>query len=451
MADLDSVYFAIDLEKAVIFNADSLPVGTNVSRLIPVLTFPVSMKEVNLVFKKDNESDTTVNYLTNPNDSIDFTHPVTLYVTAPDGENKRSYTIKVNVHKENPDSMMWDKLSSSILPSRLPNPLSQKTVASSNKVYTLIEESDHSITLATTDAVKNGVWEKQSLNLNFSPRLNTFAESEGNFWILSNNDVLYESPDAVNWTATNEKWFDIIGGYSGVALGLKQIDGNFMHCHYPDTPDIKDSPMSDDFPITGRTQLGIVETRWSNTAMAILAGGLNIMGETSNHIWGFDGNVWTTIEDVAPPALDGASLVRYVVYRDGSHVFQKREFDAWFIIGGQYADGTPNRNLYVSLDNGVVWSQASEMMDLPDFVPSLYSADAFVFDTQYSINLDEEWTTYINPKAGRLLRPSYTIEGTDVIWDCPYIYLFGGRDNAGNLSDNIWRGVIARLKFTPII
>ena len=37
IAHLDSVYFSIDLERAQIYNADSLPYGTDVTALVPVV------------------------------------------------------------------------------------------------------------------------------------------------------------------------------------------------------------------------------------------------------------------------------------------------------------------------------------------------------------------------------------------------------------------------------
>jgi hypothetical protein len=36
-------------------------------------------------------------------------------------------------------------------------------------------------------------------------------------------------------------------------------------------------------------------------------------------------------------------------------------------------------------------------------------------------------------------------------WECPYIYLFGGEDTAGNTFNTIWRGVINRYTFKPIV
>ncbi|MDE7409414.1 MAG: hypothetical protein K2N09_05265, partial [Muribaculaceae bacterium] len=39
---LDSVFFSIDLNRGVIFNADSLPVGTDVTKLVPVIGYVTS-------------------------------------------------------------------------------------------------------------------------------------------------------------------------------------------------------------------------------------------------------------------------------------------------------------------------------------------------------------------------------------------------------------------------
>ena len=47
-------------------------------------------------------------------------------------------------------------------------------------------------------------------------------------------------------------------------------------------------------------------------------------------------------------------------------------------------------------------------------------------------------------------RLPHTLNGFDVSWQCPYIYLFGGVAQNGYLLNNIWRGVINRLTFTPI-
>lgn len=84
LSNLDSVFFSIDLDNGVIFNADSLPKGTNITKLIPVITFANSMSEVKIEMEGGSEKTGTVDYLESPNDTIDFSGKVTLNVTAAD-------------------------------------------------------------------------------------------------------------------------------------------------------------------------------------------------------------------------------------------------------------------------------------------------------------------------------------------------------------------------------
>ena len=82
LTGLDSVFFSIDLVNARIFNADSLPKGTDVSKLV-IKIGTSSASGCELTFRKLGTSrDTTINYLESPNDSINFSDgPIKLSVT----------------------------------------------------------------------------------------------------------------------------------------------------------------------------------------------------------------------------------------------------------------------------------------------------------------------------------------------------------------------------------
>lgn len=449
LKNLDSVFFAIDLDKGLIFNADSLPKGTNVSRLIPVITFTGAMTKAELTFNKDNRTDTTVNYLTNKNDSIDFTGPVTLDVTAADGTTTFSYTIKVNVHLTDPDTLIWDKLESSFLPGRYENPVSQKTLSFNNKLYCLIEEYNAQFTLSESEDLNSGEWIKTEVNFNFNPKVESFTSTDQEFFILDMEGNLFSSTDATNWTETGETWMSIIGNYDNILLGLKEQDGSVIHTAYP-TQSEEDfiSPINSTFPISGRSALGIFETKWATSPIAIFAGGITEGGELSTAIWGFDGNTWETINETSLPALDSPMLTHYIVYKETPLPFKQVAFDAWLLFGGKTEEGELNNEMYVSLDNGVNWVKASDYMKLPEEIPSLYGADILVVDYSMSTNLEDLWTrSHKSTRAGI----SYNIEGYDITWQCPYLYIFGGYDSEGTLSSAIWRGVLARLSFTPLI
>lgn len=446
--NLDSIFFSIDLAHGVIYNADSLPKGTKVSRLVPVITFSNDMSVAEFRFKKDNLNDTVVDYLTNPTDSIDFTYPVKLNVTAADGVNTFAYTIKVNVHTQQPDTMMWDKLASSKLPSRYTNPISQKTIKRGKDIYCLIHEYNGSYTLAQTNDDPVNEWTKQELDLDFRPNVRSFEATDENLWILANDGTLLYSEEGTVWVPTEETWLSIVGPYSGVLLGLKSQDGEIYHCHYPADDSIIDSPMASQFPVNGRSSLGVINTDWAQLPIAIVVGGETMAGELSGHTWGFDGEKWMAIDNQAPPALFGPVLVKYYIYKNIGYTFHKKEFEAWFLLGGQTASGSINREVYMSLDNGVNWTLAPEMMQFPSDFPLAYQADGIVCENLLKANLSDSWNLI---SSRGLTRSSYQIDGFEISWDCPYLFFIGGLNTYGNLIDSMRRGVLARLQFTPLI
>lgn len=442
MAGLDTVFFSIDLNNGVIFNADSLPKGTDITRLIPQITFANAMSEAKIIMKKEGEKTDTVNYLTNSTDSIDFSKEVHLDVTSYDGQGKYSYLLKVNVHKMVGDSLMWDKMERTPFPSVSGRPINQKSVTKGNGACTLIEEQDGSYTWAECGSLQNPEWISKSLELTFVPEVRSLTASGDLFWILDTDGNLYNSPDGATWDATGEKWITLIGGYQKHVLGVKDVDGALMHCHYPSSDLIKDSEMSEDFPIYSRSELYTLESQWTDEPTAIFIGGVTASGEVSSHTWGFDGTSWCVIDSQSTAPLKGASLFHYVVYRRTSSSFKQIETDVWVALGGQLADGSYNRTVYLSYDNGVTWMAAKGTMRLPESFPRLYDADAIVSESKLNADIADSW---------QKTRLSYELDGTEITWGCPFIYILGGVTADGTLSDEVWRGILARLAFTPII
>lgn len=448
MKNLDSVFFSIDLNHGVIFNADSLPKGTKVSRLIPSITFANTMTSAELSFRKDNRVDTVVDYLSNPQDSIDFTSPVTLKVTAENGTSTFSYTIKVNVHTVDPDTLGWALISTSTLPSRFSDPVKQKTVWHNSSAYCLVEENDGSFTISSCADLNEGLWDKQEFSPGFYPDVESFSSSDDSFYLLADNGDLYSSSDCLSWEDTGIEWYSVIGGYGSYVLGLQFVDDSFYFTQYPaaDGEAVKSVPGN--FPVSKSSQLGIIETDWAENPIAILAGGVMANGDFSSDIWGFDGNNWAILNSSALPALESPMLARYVVYKDTPAAFAKREFDAWLLFGGVFDDGSFNSVVYTSIDNGVTWNVAADSMQLPEDFPRLKNSDVIVAKYPLSADLNDAWSV-----TRSALNNDYTINGTEITWDCPYLFVFGGYlpDYQSGVNTTVWRGVLNRLQFTPQI
>ena len=448
MEKLDSVFFSIDLKTGVIFNADSLPKGTDVSRLIPSITFANTMSKAELTFVKDFKETITVDYLTNSTDSVDFSQPVKLDVTAQDGLASFSYTIKVNVHAQEPDSLMWTYLSKTDFPSMHDSPVAQKTIIRDNISYSLIEEYNGDYTLSVCDDLMKGEWMKTPLQLSFKPVIENFTATPEAFWILDSEGKLQTSTDGVTWNFTGqEDWVSILGGYANSILGVKSENETLKHAIYPLQSDFVERPVDEDFPVYNSSPLGVFESEWASKPMAMLACGTTDDGNILNKVWAFDGDKWGVICENTLPGLKSPMMVRYVVYRDTPQVFTQREFDVWMLFGGITEDGELNKSIFISYDNGVNWTFAPKQMQLPKEMAYLEAADAIVARYDLTADLSEAWTVTDNTKT----RTSYTIDGFDITWKCPYLYVFGGYIDNGSLSTQICRGVLERLVFTPII
>lgn len=450
MRGLDSVYFAIDLENGVIFNADSLPKGTDVSKLATTITFYNAISEA--VYTMENGSHRTgeSDYRTSPNDTIDFTGDVSLRVVSADGENSMVYRIKVNVHKMDPDSLAWTDEAIAALPSRMADPRAQSTVRlADDNALCIIEESDGSYTLARSDRQAKQ-WVKSELNMAFTPNLGSLTAADDALYMLDADGNLYSSADGNAWTATGNKWISITGAYGRHALGIVS-DGNGMrHTAYPADGAIADSPVADTFPISGASNMVTVANRWASTPTALLAGGTDALGRPQSATWAFDGARWASISNAPAPALNGASLIPYFAFRKAYTGQKVNEFPVWMLIGGTLADGSINRKVYLSYDNGINWREGSDHLNMPDYLPAVTDADFIVLRTPLEASL-AGWK--IAPKrplpAGA--RIAYRTDGDDIFWDCPYIYMFGGIRADGALNNAIWRGVLNRLSFKPLI
>lgn len=445
-ANIDSTFFSIDLNRRVIFNADSLPVGADVTKLVPSITYTSSASAVTLTVTSGGEV-TEHDYLTSPSDSIDFTNPVILSITAEDQTTVRDYTIKVNIHTTEPDSLVWDQLAVTPLPSRTSAPAAQKTVKYLDTTYSLIRESDNSYSLAVARDVLTGDWETKTLTLDFQPDLNTLRALPANLCILDEAGMLHVSQDGLNWTNTGLVWTNIIGAYGDVLLGMRDDNGVLKHTSWPAT--YSETPVKADFPVEGYSDFVQFSNRWTTLPIGFMTGGRLADGSITEKTWGFDGDNWEMLSEKMVPKLVGASIVPYYAYRKTSSSYVQTEFSVWMLIGGQLESGSNNRVIYVSYDNGVNWYAADTQMQLPDYFPALYNLNAIMVEWPKQASLEGNWSTRSNPAGMPMAKISYKVDNYEVYWDCPYIYIFGGITDAGSLNNEIWRGVLNRLSFIP--
>lgn len=437
MAGLDSVFFSIDLEKGVIFNADSLPYGTKVTKLIPVIQVVDDVSALTVTEKRANGTDSVHDYLKNTSDSIDFTHPVVLTLTSPSGAVKREYTVTLNVHKLVSDSLQWGRTARKVLPSVFGVPTRQRTVRTNDAFWCLSTAAGQWSLATAADPSTN--WDKYKVDMPAGSDIETFAAAGDRLHIIANGILHYSTDGGRSWTSSGSSWHSCYGAYGNELLGTAIINGVYKVVSYPGNYPIVDVP--EGMPVEGTSVAATVKFPLSTSEQMYFTGGVDADGRYCADTWAFDGKAWAKIsQKPLPKGLADAVMVPYYTFRTSQ--LNVKQYDAILVFGG-YDGKAVNRTVYVSSDYGVTWNEGGSLVQLPDYLPSVTSAQAYVYSETLHARSDEGWLEF----GSGLSRATKPVEQ----WQCPYIYMFGGYDASGYLQPYVWRGVINRLSYKPVI
>lgn len=450
--NLDSVFFSIDLVNAQIYNADSLPYGTDVSKLLVSISTD-ACSVVELTVPAADGSTSTVNYLTNSTDSINFTNgPVKLHLVSYDSKAQRDYMIHVNVHQVVPDSLYWNKLAYRALPTSLSSPTQQKTVKLDDTAVCLTTDGQsYCIAYSTDPAADN--WETKSITPTFTPNISSLTATDDALYILADNGELYNSADkGLTWQTTGQTWSHIYGAHQSRLLGVENVNGSYTTVTYPAT---MSTAVANGFPVSNTGSTISISNKWANEPQTLMIGGKTADGSLTNTVWGYDGNSWACISKSFPTKISDASSFAYYVTETDTTNWNTTKLPVLIVMLGKNAQ-LAQSSVYVSRDNGINWNLGDEMLQLPTYIPAMYDAQPLIFNTTYTDSRSASaWREYQPLAVPRWWSIDYGMpqsRATEPItsWETPYIYLFGGYDGFGYLCPTVWKGVINRLTFKPL-
>ena len=455
VANLDTVFFSIDLDRARIYNADSLPFGTKTDKLVPVIKMLESASAATLTVRRADGTDTLYNYLTNSTDTIDFSNgPVLLNVVSPSGAFSTTYTIEVLVHQLKGDSLVWDKMARRPLPTQLANVKEQRTVRNDKGIYTLTSDG-YALQIAYAARPDASSWDYVITGLPSGADISSFAAAGSDLYIIV-GDLLYRSPDGgLTWNSTGAKWSHIYGAYDGRVIGAMRSGAAWMIDQYPSVGSPVALPSG--MPVSGTSVPVEFSFPMSDASQIVMVGGKKTDGSLSPDAWAFDGSQWARISTTSlPVGLKNVTVVPFFTFVTNS-AYVATEYSVLLAFGGN--DGTTNNaDVYISNDYGMTWAKGESLIQLPDYISPMHSAQAYVYDSVLgSRSADGLWTSlplsYRIPASARLeYMPFAGSRATEPIttWNCPFIYVFGGVDNTGALSQTIWRATLNCLTFKPI-
>ena len=184
-------------------------------------------------------------------------------------------------------------------------------------------------------------------------------------------------------------------------------------------------------------------------------GGRRSDGKVIGDMWGYDGSTWAKISTTGIYPREEMTFFAYYTFETNSNNWSVTKYPTLIAFGGFDQEGHPGKKVYISIDMGINWKLADDLLQLPEYIPEMGSAQALIFDRTMTARGASEWVDYPSkqlPYWCEIYAPTYSrVSQNNNQWECPYIYLFGGYDYHGNLYNSIWRGVLNRLSFKPVV
>lgn len=350
--------FTIDQINRTITNKDSLPVGTHIDKVITSITYDAGM----LAYKpKGSERDT----IWTSTDSIDFTDPVEFKVYAYSGVEGKPYTITINVHKQEPDTISWKKFDNN--PFSAGNLSEQKAVYANEKVY-VFGKNGNGTHIEYSDVANDNPSSWVPVTDNIPSNIDTYSATvcAGYIYFLAGtNKQLYKlDANSNEITSVGTETFEMLIGGNDIKSELYAVKGGKSGI-YKENTWTEDADPFTQFP-AGKPFFSNTTTASYNSNITSTVALCYNQGTTANDTTALvfnrmsSDNKWEErIQNLPLPNLENVTMIYY----DGK----------LYAFGGGYKEIKPFSQFYCSTDNGLCWRPVTECMAFPSEFGTLYT------------------------------------------------------------------------------
>jgi len=396
--DLKSVVFTIDQRTGMIYNYDSMAYQTAIKDSVIINYVSGAGSGANNVLNITNGDSIWVKN----GDSISISSPLTLRVYALDGKTTKTYTLQLNIHQVDPDSVQYAQVASGLSFLQTED---TKTVTFNSQFLTY-SRIDNQIQLYSSsdainwspqtfsglpeNAVVSGIQSNGNQLFAFTNDGELYIDSIGNQWKLANKPSSIKVKSILGYlsaTSNNQEGLCLIVENEGVNT-FALVDKDFAQWNYDTTP------VPGDFPLSGFSSYSYQQMYLSRIN---IFGGISADGLVQNTTWASsDGSHWAKLsnDNNALPRLEGANVFYYG--------------KGFWLINGRVGNGY-NKNVYYSPDGGITWQLQPEKCSLPGNYIGRYGA---------SLVLDK---------------------------DNKYFYIIGGKQT--DVLSEVWRGFLNKMQF----
>lgn len=381
--------FVIDQGQRLIYNRDSLPMGTDVSKVVVNITADTSW----ILMTTQEEKDTT--WVST--DSLNFENPVKFKVVAYSGIIGPTYTVKINVHKQVPDSLQWTYVGNGFDATIE----AQKAVTLNDRIYVFAQQAD-GVSVTSTSISDGKSWTVlEATGLPDTADYSSVMVWGNELYILSGGD-LYRSAEGTEWNKveTDARFSYLVANVASERnrkLYAVNTDNRFIESVDGLTWTVGEEVPSY-FPHTNLSYAAsTLETNAFIDRLTVM-GDNGIAADTATVVWTrlTTENRW---ED-------------YPVNEDEQNYCPKLSNMAMIAYNKQlYAFGGPGQNykgeipafsrFYGSEDQGVSWKELTQFVFFPNEFPDLYEQA----EGHYSFVVDKnDFLWIIWSKSGQVWR-----------------------------------------------
>lgn len=360
--DCSNYPFTIDQINRIITNKDSLPVGTHIDKVITSITYDAGMLGYT---PKGSDNDT----IWTSTDSIDFTEPVEFKVYAYSGVEGKPYTITINVHQQEPDTISWKKFDNN--PFSAGNLSEQKAVYANGKVY-VFGKNGNGTHIEYSDVANDNPSPWEPVTDNIPSSIDTYSATAwaGNIYFLArgtNDKQLYKlnvTTDKIEPVGTET--FEMLIGANEIKSELYAVKGGKSGIYKENTW----TEDADPFTLcpTGKPFFSNTTTASYNSNITSTVALCYNQGTTANDTTALvfnrmsSDNKWETrMQNLPLPNLKNVTMIYY----DGK----------LYAFGGESVkpEVKPFSQFYCSTDNGLCWRPVTECMAFPAEFSTLYT------------------------------------------------------------------------------
>ncbi|EGJ70817.1 hypothetical protein Bcop_0599 [Bacteroides coprosuis DSM 18011] len=368
------VPLTIDQINNQIFNTDSLPV--NADTIVNNILVKSIQTVGGMISRIGNDGkDTIFNYQV---DSVDLSKPLKFKVYAMDHNYDREYTLTINVHKEDPDSLLWVNMNNS--------PQLNKGESFAVSLDDNIFIYDNKLQASTAKTPKAEQWNEIALSrLDEIQEIQNVLSSKNKLYMLADNTI-FVSENGETWTnmqlGTNIQNLLVVTP-DNTLMAIRE--GKFISKKEKDESWKEGSLVPTDFP-TQRVSSAFYER--NNSAILM---GQPEEGESTLAWFSETGSTWSK--------MISTNVDKQCPYLEQPHVF--------YYDKKLYAFGAKYDAIYESL-NGQDWNKVNKKVFLPkEFEDKKEEMCALTIDQNNYIwiywNSNEVWRGRIN-KFGHIIQ-----------------------------------------------